>query len=119
MNGKSRGNDVDEQFQTDSIWIVWDAILYYSKEKSLFIQNLLLSLMNLFCIKYTTAICRKRRYILYYAVGLLIENVKIDIEISCDKEMLHNVVSQTNIVYAEMKQNEINIRSALIRKLQL
>ena len=115
----SRGNDVDEQFQTDSIWIVWDAILYYSKKKSLFIQNLLSSLLNLFCIKYTTAICKKRRYILYYAVGLLIENVKIDIEISGDKEMLHNKVSQTNIFYAELKNNGITMRSASIRKLQL
>jgi hypothetical protein len=100
--------DVDEQFQTDSIWIVWDSIIHYSKEKPLFVQNLLSSLLSLFCIKYTTSICKKRRYILYYAVGILIENVKTDIDISDDKETLSNVVNKTNVVYLQLKQNEDN-----------
>jgi hypothetical protein len=100
--------DVDELFQSDSIWIVWDSIMHYSKEKPLFVQNLLSSLLNLFCMKYTTTICKKRRYILYYAVGILIENVKTDIDISDDKETLSNVVNKTNIVYLQIKKNEDN-----------
>ena len=100
--------DVDDQFQTDSIWIVWDSIMYYSKDKPLFVQNLLSSLLNLFCIKYTTSTCKKRRYILYYAVSILIENVKTDIDISDDKETLYSVVNKTNVVYIQLKQNEDN-----------
>jgi hypothetical protein len=64
--------------------------------------------LNLFCIKYTTTSCKKRRYILYYAVGILIENVKTDIDISDDKETLYSVVNKTNVVYTQLKQNEDN-----------
>lgn len=100
--------NVDEQYQTDCVWVIWNAIIHYSKDKPLFVKNTLTSLLNLFCIKYTTAICKKRRYILYFAVGLLIESIKTDIEISSDKETLHNVVNKTNIVYKQLKQNEVN-----------
>lgn len=38
----------------------------------------------------------------------MIEKVKTDIDISCDKETLQNVVNKTNIVYKQIKQNEEN-----------
>lgn len=100
--------NVEEQFQSDSVWIIWDALLHYSNEKPIFIKNLINSLLNIFCIKYTPTTTKKRRYILYFAVSLLIDNVKIDIDISNDKEMLQNVVNKTDIVYGQLKQNEEN-----------
>ena len=105
---KRSGINVEDQYQTDCVWLIWDAIIHHSKERSLFVQNTLSSLLNLFCIKYGTTTCKKRRYILYFAVGLMIEKVKTDIDISCDKETLQNVVNKTNIVYKQIKQNEEN-----------
>ena len=101
--------NVEEQYQTDCVWVIWSAIIHYSKKKPIFVQNTLSSLLNLFCIKYTTSICKKRRYILYFAVGLLIESIKTDVDISSDRETLQNVVNKTNIVYKQVKQNEENI----------
>lgn len=98
--------NVDEQFQTDSVWVIWDVILHHSKVKSLFIQNIISGLLNLFCLKYTPAATKRRRYILYYAVGVIIDIVKIDIEISNDKATLHNVVNNTDLVYKQLKCNE-------------
>jgi hypothetical protein len=66
-------------------------------------------LLNIFCLKYTTSNCKKRRYILYFAVSLLVENVKSDIALSDDKDVLQNVVNKTNIVYQQLKHNEESV----------
>jgi hypothetical protein len=124
---------IDHLYQKDAIWIIWDAIIYYSSEKDAFTQRLISSLKNLFCIKYTTSSCKKRKYLMYFAVGLLIENVDTTTEIQKDKNILQVVVSQINHVYKQIKKNEIspnmeylfngldeeNITEGTIKKLQM
>lgn len=48
--------NVDIKYQNDSVWIIWDAILYYGNLKSKFVKNMLDSLLYLFCLKYTPSI---------------------------------------------------------------
>jgi hypothetical protein len=64
------------------------------------------SVLNLFCIKYTTAAAKKRRYLLYMAVELLTEPVNAATEIVADKTILGSVVSQIDNVYKQIKKNE-------------
>lgn len=97
---------VENKFQKDIIWILWDSILYYGKMKGPYIEKLLTSLLNLFCIKYTTASCKKRRYLLYFCVGLLTEPVSTNIDLISDKTILVSVVEQINQVYKQIKKNE-------------
>jgi len=66
------------------------------------------AIRNLFCIKYTTGSCKKRRYLLYFAVAIITEPVPTNIEIITNKEILHNVVSQIDDVYKQIKKNEIS-----------
>lgn len=103
---ETRAYPVEAMFRRDPIWIIWDAILYYGKQKSGFIQKTLVSLSNLFCIKYTTGCCKKRRYLLYFAVGLLIENVEINVDLATDKKIIQSVMSQIDNVYRQIKINE-------------
>jgi hypothetical protein len=70
---------------------------------------------------------------MYFAVGLLIENVDTTTEIQKDKNILQVVVSQINHVYKQIKKNEIspnmeylfngldeeNITEGTIKKLQM
>jgi hypothetical protein len=100
---------VENKYQRDIIWIVWDALIYYSGElKNPFIDKLMTAIRNLFCIKYTTGACKKRRYLLYFAVAIITEPVPTNIEIITNKEILHNVVSQIDDVYKQIKKNEIS-----------
>lgn len=98
--------NIDPSYQTDAVWIIWDAILHYGKLKCKFTQQTLSSLQKLFCIRYTTSTCKKRRYILYFAVGLLIDNVKTNIELSTDKSVVKKVVDKINCIYNQVKINE-------------
>lgn len=97
---------VESCYQKDVIWIIWDAIIHYGKEKDLFVQRILSSLKGLFCIRYSTSSCKKRRYLLYFAIGLLIEKVETNIDLQGDRIILQTVVSQINQVYKQIKKNE-------------
>lgn len=97
---------VDAKGRNDIIWILWDAILFYAKNKPKFVEQAIQSLFNLFCIKYTTASCKKRRYLLYFAVSLITESVRTDIELIPDKTVIAVVVKKINSIYKQIKKNE-------------
>jgi len=97
---------VENRFQKDIIWILWDAVKHYvDLTQNPFIQKLYDALLQIFCIKYTTAACKKRRYLLYFAVALLTEDVKGDIELIPQKNVVQNVVDKINIIYAQVKKS--------------
>lgn len=97
---------VENRFQKDIIWILWDAVKHYvDLTQNPFIQKLYDALLQIFCIKYTTAACKKRRYLLYFAVALLTEDVKPDIELIPQKNVVQNVVDKINLIYAQVKKS--------------
>jgi len=97
---------VETKYQKDIIWLLWDVILENGKQKGTFIEKILTALLNLFCIKYTTASSKKRRYILYYAVELFTEHVSQNIEIVCDKARIEHITNNIDEVYKQIKKNE-------------
>jgi hypothetical protein len=98
---------VESKQQMDIIWIIWDAIL---KESVLnhnpLIQKIIISLLNLFSLKYSNSCSRKRRYIIYYAISLLIEPIDTNEEIVKNKEQVNIVVSKIDNIYKQIKKNE-------------
>ena len=104
---EARNYPVENKYRRDIIWMVWDTLTHYVEErKDAFLKKVLSALLDLFCIKYTTASSKKRRYLLYFAVGLLTEAVPTGVEMIADKVVLENVVSQINNVYKQIKKNE-------------
>jgi hypothetical protein len=104
---ESRNYNVDKKFKKDNIWIIWDTLLHYAEAlNNPYILQLVQSALSLFCIKYTTASCKKRRFLLYFTVSLLTEVVPTNIELISDKNIINLVVSKINIVYKQIKKNE-------------
>uniref|UniRef100_A0A6C0D294 Uncharacterized protein n=1 Tax=viral metagenome TaxID=1070528 RepID=A0A6C0D294_9ZZZZ len=98
---------VEKKYQCDIIWIIWDALFHYCDLiGNVFIRKLMDSLLSLFCIKYTTAACKRRRYLLYMAIALLTEPVPVNIELMPNKPMVQNVVSKIHEIYKQIKKNE-------------
>jgi hypothetical protein len=99
--------NIENKYQKDIIWLIWEALNKYSEElNNPFISKIMQSILNIFCIKYTTGACKKRRYLLYFAVALLTEPVQMDIELISKKELIHNVVGKINEIYKQIKKNE-------------
>ena len=106
---EKRNYDVDKSCQRDIIWLFWDIILYETESmQTPFIKTVMESLLNIFCIRYTTAACKKRRYLLYFAVALLTEPVPMNIEMIQNKSVLQPVVEQINHIYKQIKTNEVS-----------
>ena len=100
-------NPVENKYQMDIIWLFWDALFHYCDLlRNPLLEKCLSALHRLFCVKYTTAACKKRRYMLYYAVGLLTEPVQLNVDILPNKEILQNVVGKIDEVYKQIKKNE-------------
>jgi len=98
---------VEKKFQRDIIWILWDSLFHYSEKiNNKYIDKLMNSIYDIFCIKYTTASCKKRRYLLYFAVALLTEPVPTNIDLMTNKPIIQNVTDKINEVYKQIKKQE-------------
>lgn len=101
--------NVEKKFSIDIMWMLWDGILKQAdKLGNDFVCRLLSDLIEIFSIKYTTASCKKRRYLFYFAVELLCETVPTNIELVENKLMVHNVIEKIDNVYKQIKKNEVS-----------
>lgn len=99
---------VEEKHQKDIIWMIWEVILSY-KNKNKLCHQMIDSLFNLFCIRYTTSVKSKRRFILYFCVSLLCSNVNYNIPIIVNDNIEKIDIIKSNIdkIYMQIKENEI------------
>jgi len=103
---ESRNYPVEAKFKNDVIWILWEAMFYYAEKKGEYCFKLLGSLFTIFCIKYTTASSKKRRYLLYFAISLLTETIPTNIEMITNKPIVQSITSKINTIYKQIKKNE-------------
>jgi hypothetical protein len=101
---------VDSKYQMDIIWLIWDVLLKESEKRSKIIQKIINSLLSLFTLKYTSGCHRKRKYILYFVVSILCENIVVEEEIIREKqkEVVSSVLKKIDMIYKQIKKNEIS-----------
>ena len=99
---------VETKNQMDIIWIIWDVFLKESENRNMITKKIINSLLTLFTLKYTTGCYKKRKYIVYFVVSLLCENINYDEEIirESQKPVVLNVVKNIDLVYKQIKKNE-------------
>jgi hypothetical protein len=104
---------VDTKLTKDSIWLVWDIIFKYLETavRPPIIRTVIDALLQLFCVRYTTPACRKRRYLLYFAVALLTEPLDetcVNQPIVREPAILEVIVNRIDsTVYKQIKKNEV------------
>jgi hypothetical protein len=111
----------------DIIWIIWDILLYYSDpsltSRTYNIHNnnynnnnnnneikykIIKSLLDLFVIKYSNNVKKKRKYIMYFAFALLIEQNPLNSALITHPEKIEAIVSKIDNVYKDIKKNEVS-----------
>jgi|TARA_Y100000992_G_scaffold222561_1_gene154638 hypothetical protein len=99
---------VDSKFQLDVIWIIWELIIIKADNNDIKMKCIE-SLLELFSLKYSWSIKKKRRYILYFALELIMENTNFNIEIISEKskQTITQVCKNIDNVYKKIKKNEI------------
>jgi hypothetical protein len=101
---------VDSKFQMEIIWMIWDIFLIESQKRPKIFQKIINALLTLFTLKYTTGSHKKRKYILYFIVSMFCENVNTNDEIIRDsqKEIIGIVIDKIDIIYKQIKKNEVS-----------
>ena len=99
---------VDSKLQMEIIWIVWDIFMRESEKRSKIVNKIINSLLSMFTLKYTAGCNKRRKYILYFVVSLLCENIAVDEEIIRDKqkEVVANVLKKIDSIYKQIKKQE-------------
>lgn len=101
--------EIDEKYQRAIDWVVWE-ILLSTAEKHIDkrIPKMLRSLLNLYSLKFSAGVFRKRRYLVYLAVSLLVDSVSLNGEIISKetKQKIIQVQSTINSVYKQIKAKE-------------
>ena len=99
---------VDDKFQKEPIWIIWDIIFHANNiRRNEISKKIMNSLFELFCIRYTTGVKKKRKYLIYFAISLVTEKFNSNIDIIENKSVIDDIVKKINLIYKEIKKNEI------------
>ena len=98
---------VENKFQKDIIWIIWECLLLESKNRNSGILKIIRALLRLFCLKYKPGSRRKRKFVIYYAINLLTEPLDNKTKIVSDEQTINTVLSKINVIYKQIKKNEI------------
>jgi DNA-directed RNA polymerase subunit RPC12/RpoP len=103
-------SQVNTKFQKEIIFIIWDLFLKEANKRSKIVKKTIDALFTLFTLKYTTGCYKKRRNILYFAISLLCENITNIDEIirPTQLEILSNILKKIDLVYKQIKKNEIS-----------
>lgn len=98
-----------DKYQMDIIWMVWELLLLECKQDEKLIKSEIMnSLLSIFCIKYSSGLKKKRRYLLYFGIALLTEAVDLSVDILNDKDAIHKIIGKIDVVYKDVKKNELS-----------
>lgn len=98
---------VQNKFQKDVIWILWNLFLLESKNHPPIANKIIQNLLSLFCLHYSNGVKRKRRYILYFAVSILTEKINYNIPLQTNDAIIQKIKITIDTIYREIKKNEI------------
>jgi hypothetical protein len=104
--------DVDDKFNKDIIWILWDGFKHtidnnpqiYNKN---IISKLYTALLSLFTMRYSCGVKRRRIYILYMMGSILIEKIDYSVNIINNKGKIDNIVSNNGKLFKQIKKCEV------------
>ena len=99
---------VQDKFKNDNIWIIWEVILSQcAKKNDPLVLKIINALLEIFCIKYSSGVKKRRRFVIYFAIALLTEPVDFKIEMINNKTEIDVIVNKIGLVYKDVKKNEL------------
>ena len=104
-----RNFPVDNNYQKETIWMIWELIMYEANKKSAGVFKIVQSIVNLFCMRFKPASIKKRRVLIYNAIFLITEKIDDNIPIynSNIERIIKKVKDKSNLLFKEIKKNEV------------
>ena len=88
--------------------MVWDILLYEAKNKSSGHTRIIKALLDIFCIRWSSGVKKRRRWLIYFAISLITEKFNANNSIiGRHKEQISHIKDKVNVVYRQIKKNEV------------
>ena len=89
-------------YSKDIIWIVWEIIIKRAEERGAIYKTLATSALSLFSIKYSPSSKQSKKYLVYYAISLLTNNIDMNIPIFNGDMDMEVIMENTNQIYKQL-----------------
>lgn len=93
---------IKNTYKTDPIWMVWDTIIEYTHNNKLTIQNkIILSLYDIFKLRFKSSYKKSRRLVIYYAIYILVEKIDFTSSIynNSEKNTIDIILTKSDDIY--------------------
>jgi hypothetical protein len=98
---------IQDKFKNDIIWLVWDILLHEcSSKKNPLMTKIINALLEIFSIKYSSGVKKRRKFLIYYAICVLTDPFDVNIDIIANKKELDTIIKKIGIIYKDVKKNE-------------
>ena len=98
---------VNSKDQMDIVWMVWDILLYEAKNKSSGHIKIIRALLYIFCIRWSSGIKKRRRWLIYFAISLITDKFNASTPLFTNKDQISQIKEKINIIYKQIKKNEV------------
>jgi hypothetical protein len=98
---------VNSKDQMDIVWMVWDILLYEAKNKSSGHVKIARALLDIFCIRWSSGIKKRRRWLIYFAISLITDKFNASTPLFTNKDQISQIKEKINIIYKQIKKNEV------------
>jgi hypothetical protein len=105
---------VTDKYQTDVIWLIWDAIKHVTEEVAAssghqsWLPKVIEALYELFLVRYSPAVKTRRRYLLYFTMSLLTEPCDPLVSLIHNKAQIEFMVKKVDLIYKALKKHEVS-----------
>jgi hypothetical protein len=98
-----------DKYQMDPIWMIWELLVHECAKQCNITKNKIMdALLNIFCIKFTSGVKKRRRYLIYFAIAILTEPYDSNITMINKKNIIENIIKKIDVVYKDVKKNEVS-----------
>lgn len=102
---KTRDYVSQHKLNNDILWIIWDAILYESKNREPIVNKIIQSLCYIYCLKFSLGMRKKRKHLFYYAIFILCENINYSLPIT-EYDIIPEFIKKSETLFKKIKKNE-------------
>jgi hypothetical protein len=94
---------------SEPIWMIWDVLLSISKKKNALCGKIAAATLRLFCLHYTSEANKRRRYLMYFLIALICEEMKLEGEIVPERKVIEAVFPSCSLMYKDIRKNSIRL----------
>lgn len=91
--------------KTDGIWVVWDTILCYTEHA--LCKQIIEALLRLFSIAFVPASKDRRKFLIYEAITLCCDQVKLDIQMVSNPKIIEQAYEKCWLMFKDIKKHEM------------